>query len=518
MPWNQVQPSPEALAALDPYLEWGTETNFAYYFASGGGQDFFPVILELQGITAEHFAIGKWNPPSGWQSWLRIPPLYAQPPAGLERARFCTANVTPRFFHQLRDKASPVAKAVKRVGLSVPTPSQAPGRYEPLKPRQGPAKPRMVVTGIIDDGLAFANERFRRGLQTRVEYIWNQDGPAGGVPGVLYGRETLKHDVAGVPVIDTLMANARHGGPLVAEEEVYRASRHIDYNRTGHKPVAQRGAHGTHVMDVACGFDAQAAPADRPIIGVQLPVATTWNSSGALLAAPALDGLRYIVDRADQLAAKENCGPLPIVVNLSYGFIAGPHDGDSFSKPIDEVIGCGAALRCRSCSRPGTATSPAATRAFPWRGMPGWSGRCVGGFSLTTRRPASWNSGSLPSPASARAWRCVSIRPRATPAHGSRKAKSMSGVSERCVVQSDLLQQGRRRTQQEHGVHRRGSDRNAQPDGRTGPGRTMGNRGQECRPAGHIRRLDSARRRAVWVSDPGGKALRIRYATGMRGC
>jgi hypothetical protein len=85
MPWNQVQPDAGALALLDPYLEWGIQTNFAHYFARGEAQDFFPVIIELQGITAEQFATGKWNAPSGWQSWLRIPPIYAQPPAAWRR-------------------------------------------------------------------------------------------------------------------------------------------------------------------------------------------------------------------------------------------------------------------------------------------------------------------------------------------------------------------------------------------------------------------------------------------------
>ena len=34
-----------------------------------------------------------------------------------------------------------------------------------------------MVVGIIDDGIAFANERFRRADgTTRVEYAWLQDG------------------------------------------------------------------------------------------------------------------------------------------------------------------------------------------------------------------------------------------------------------------------------------------------------------------------------------------------------
>jgi hypothetical protein len=340
MAWNQVQPHPEALAALDPYLEWAMQTNFAYYaYRDGGRVDWVPVILELQGITAQQFAAGEWRPPSNSQSWLWIPPVYGRPPAGLARSKFCTASVRLEFFRQLAERGSPLSKVVRRVALSLLTPSTPPEPYAPKNSPGGIAKPGLVVTGIIDDGLAFANQRFRRALGTRIEYLWNQDGPPGGVPGVLFGREIVKHDVGGVPGIDTLMATAKHGGALVAEEEVYRTSGHIDYTVSGHKPVAQRGAHGTHVMDIACGEDSSSDPDNRPIIAVQLPVATTADSSGALLTAPVLEGLRYIVDRADQLAVREACGPLPIVVNLSYGFIAGPHDGNSILEAaIDELI------------------------------------------------------------------------------------------------------------------------------------------------------------------------------------
>jgi hypothetical protein len=95
-------------------------------------------------------------------------------------------------------------------------------------------------------------------------------------------------------------------------------------------------------MDLACGFDPLREPqADgRPIIGVQLPVRSVRDTSGAFLWPQVYDGLRYVVDRADRLARAMRRDPPPVVVNLSYGAIAGPHDGSSpLERAIDELIG-----------------------------------------------------------------------------------------------------------------------------------------------------------------------------------
>ena len=52
-----------------------------------------------------------------------------------------------------------------------------------------------------------------------------------------------------------------------------------------------------------------------------------------------LDALNYILQRADEIAALENTAPLPVVVNLSYGTIAGPHDGTALLEAaIDQLI------------------------------------------------------------------------------------------------------------------------------------------------------------------------------------
>ena len=117
-----------------------------------------------------------------------------------------------------------------------------------------------VVMGIIDDGVAFAHARVRKALAaSRVEYWWLQDGLATKKPGstLTDGYELDKTE------IDSYLARATHGG-MVDEDEVYQRAGLIDFLREGHNSVGWRLAHGTHVMDLAAGFDMKAARNDRP--------------------------------------------------------------------------------------------------------------------------------------------------------------------------------------------------------------------------------------------------------------
>jgi hypothetical protein len=199
----------------------------------------------------------------------------------------------------------------------------------------GDREPGTVVIGIIDDGLAFANERFRSSLyETRVEYLWLQDGmddrKGSTVP---YGRELRKRD------IDGFLKHYQPAG-FVDEDDLYRRARVVDFSRDGRKAVARRLAHGTHVMDLACGYDFRAERRrDRPMVCVQLPTAASEDTSGATLDDYGLDAIRYILDRADKIARARKCGRLPVVINFSYGTVAGPHNGTSdLELAIDDLI------------------------------------------------------------------------------------------------------------------------------------------------------------------------------------
>jgi hypothetical protein len=326
--WERVVTNPEAQRRVDPYFEWARATGFAHFF-SGRGARRFPVVTALNGITAEQFANGRWRAPPNWRALIDVPALYRRAPAGLAGVTFCSATVSEAFFDRVATNPL-LRQVIRRVELSLPIEFYGIGQAQRMG---GAPLPRPeVVTGVIDDGMAFAHENFRLPNGTsRVSFFWNQDAqpPAGAVD---YGVEFIRAGV-GPRRINSALANATHAG-MVDEDEVYRTMRHLDPAEPGHKPLAWRTAHGTHVMDLAAGFDQQAAPATRPIIGVQLPVHATADTSGAHFGRYALDGLYYILQRAERLASAP-----PVVVNISYGFIAGPHNGTSIVEAaIDQMI------------------------------------------------------------------------------------------------------------------------------------------------------------------------------------
>jgi len=186
--------------------------------------------------------------------------------------------------------------------------------------------------GIIDDGIAFAHERFRSSGKTRVEYWWLQDGVSPPGSTVWTGRELDKGQING------FLGGATTAG-VVDEDEIYRLAGLIDFRRHGHKSAAWRIAHGTHVMDLACGYDPARAVDDRPIVAVQLPIRVTADTSGATIGSWVLWGMQYILDRADKIAAVRGFNHLPVVINLSYGYFAGPHDGTShFERAMDHLV------------------------------------------------------------------------------------------------------------------------------------------------------------------------------------
>ncbi|MEM0900078.1 MAG: hypothetical protein AAGI92_09035 [Pseudomonadota bacterium] len=75
------------------------------------------------------------------------------------------------------------------------------------------------------------------------------------------------------------------------------------------------------------------------MFGVQLPSSVTEDTSSQNLATYALEGLRQIMDWADAHAKRNNTLPIPLIVNFSYGFQAGPKDGRSYiESEIDRLV------------------------------------------------------------------------------------------------------------------------------------------------------------------------------------
>lgn len=207
-------------------------------------------------------------------------------------------------------------------------PDEFEGGFEPLPEvivPDGPPPKDFVVTAIIDDGLPIANTRFRNSmLDSRVEYAWVQDGIFRGTGShVANGREFDKSQ------IDDLLDKSVVGGQ-VDEDRFYRLAKITEFGiKKGHTRLAARFTHGANVMDQAAGYGAgdPDMPGDNPIIAVQLPAATTADTSGLSLNGNVVDALHYILHRADLIAKKRGTNKVNLVINFSYGFIAGPHDG-----------------------------------------------------------------------------------------------------------------------------------------------------------------------------------------------
>ena len=378
--------------AIDPYVVWAEATNFVDLGVTPTPEMRVPVIIELDNnLTAMQFAEFVKNKDKEWP-WIQTSELYLNPAPGLENTTFCTANVTREFFAELGQNAqSELRQWIKRfeLGLPMKPPSAtAQGVLTPAAEQElagflrvaaaemaGIAEEegvRSPIVGIIDDGLAFAHERFQQpDGTTRILYFWNQGYPKSeplttkvtAVPG--YGLEFTK------VAIDTLMKKSRSDG-LVDEDLVYR--------KAGYLEVSRYWAHGTHVMDLACGSDPREVDASSSrIICVQIqpPSRTTRDRSSGWLAIHVLDGLRYILDRASRLAPPQT----PVVVNLSFGHIAGPHDGSSMlegaiqelieaysQRPLEVVVAAGNSLlsRCHA----GLSLGPNDSRTLDWRVLP----------------------------------------------------------------------------------------------------------------------------------------------------
>lgn len=318
-----------AADGFDPYLVWAEASQFSGYEDST--PRWLPVLVELEPmVSIEEFV------QAGDGDWLRVPPVYTGVPL-LKALRYCTAWVGPAFFAALRAHG-PMHGKVRRLELGLPVAHHV----SPPPPSAAFALPegeRLAgpVFGLIDGGLAFANQAFlqtRPGpagpqLRARTRWFWRQDGSGQGATpeGLGYGHELRAGD------IEAALRARIHGG-LVDEEAVYRHFELWDLRRFAN--------HGTHVLDLACGprtvlasianrppeFDgpphwapANDAASRADIVAVQLDWSNVVDTSGGSMNVSIMDALMYVLSR---------CAPgADVVVNISWGTLAGPHNGTS---------------------------------------------------------------------------------------------------------------------------------------------------------------------------------------------
>lgn len=319
---------------IAPYLEWAVSTNFAYLDG-----DWFSVLVEVDG-SAARFATEAQRSSLAKLVW--VAPAYQKLLNGFKEEAITRFSV---IMHKdalnallSKDRSKDIASEISKLGIRrIELGTAADNPFGKLAAetsvrassvRRSIAPPSAIVA-VIDDGLAFAHERFRfRNGQTRFKYFWNQDDTTGiGQPAEFQsGRELSEAEING------LLASCISPFGAVDEDWLYR--------QAGQKLVGRRVKHGTHVMDIACGMDpADVTPQSPYLIGVQLPSRVTERTSGVLLTPAVRDAIHYIIARADRIADEIGSAPLPIVVNISYGIIAGPHDGGGvFEAAIDQLV------------------------------------------------------------------------------------------------------------------------------------------------------------------------------------
>ena len=380
-----------AIDGQDPYLVWAEADSFSGYAKRHQGHgkiQWLPIVIEL---SAEATVSALVN--ASHTRWMQIPQVYLSVP-GL---RYCSARVKPAFFEHLRKRPA-FQQLIARFELGLPVgshthaihnPCEAAGKTPTSASPPVPASRLLTgkVLGLIDSGLALANTTFlNQQGGPRVRHFWRQDscygGPwpsqnlhgdghdpldphrAGPTPNDLgYG-----HELDAAAISKAMKQHTPKGGAL-DEEALYRHLQLWDLAR----PVN----HGTHVMSLAAGVDIPHMPSDDPasrcdLVAVQLDWSNVQDTSGGALNVSVLDGLMYILARCASSAE--------VVVNISWGSLAGPHDGSSILEAaMDQLIDLlGGRLQItvpagnayQSRTHANTSLDPGASCPLHWRVQP----------------------------------------------------------------------------------------------------------------------------------------------------
>jgi len=350
---------------LDPYFRWAEHTEWrGYAHLCGLHPD--SVVQTIQIIArANNQADRKRAMLSGADNPLCVPVIYQRAAVdGAEPALHFTAslpwsqrdwlrqnpcNLDWKLALPVRD-AEQLAKAVPN-GLFGETRDGEDMRARNLLgealaqlPESDPPEVHDGLLALIDFGCPFLNQvveaRTDDGtLTTRVAAVWDQGGAAHAYrprwpwrePSAFGGGRQL-----GPRALQIITATAR-GARRLEETAVYRSIDYlIDYEDPRRRIHAN--THGGHLLDVLGGKPdplTRSAKADfaaaAPLVFVQLPFAAAMDSTGSSLAPHLLDGVRY----AMELCKKDK----PLVVSISYGGQAGPHDGSSIIETaFDELL------------------------------------------------------------------------------------------------------------------------------------------------------------------------------------
>lgn len=332
-PPNTAATTQEALPVLaakrsahDPYLTWAGYTDFRYLDTGRHGA------IRLAGRLREGHSLTQamQSVNVGGQAALDARAILDTP-----YFTATMAHATDEACHALlRDAEFVLAEpGMRPIGLGDPQATLSTAAKTATTRRDESPDPleQDIVIGVVDGLCGFANEAFCAGGRSRLDCYWDQEGvatlrePGGGTHwrlpvGAGYGRE-LDRSALNALVQRMLQAGASTSQRVELEKALYR--------ELGHKtPSDADWSHGTHVLGTVLD---ELTDEIRPgLIYVQLPEPALRDTGARWAAANVLDAIDYIVRRAKKDAK--------VVINLSLGAFAGPHDGTSMvERAIDSI-------------------------------------------------------------------------------------------------------------------------------------------------------------------------------------
>ena len=298
------------VTAVVPPLWRGSELTFTPFFVTGSAED---AISDGRDVAAELLPA------------IDVARMFETGSAGAQ-----AGAIDPRTSRLRTNFPIDPASVHPRVVEHIANGEQLTYESAEWDPRRslGNDRRRVVIVGVIDHGIPFANSRFRDSTgKTRIEFFWNQAG----LPqhndklSVPFGTELTR------PQINRLVEQ------FPDEDLLYREAGMMGME-TATRSSAFDGlaSHGSIVLDILAGQSARDTE-DRlddevRVIAVQLPNAIAWDTSGFGKDMLMLSAFHYICDRANRMAAAyldDKTAELPLVLNFSFGFSGGPHDGGS---------------------------------------------------------------------------------------------------------------------------------------------------------------------------------------------
>ena len=375
-----ITPTPVALPQKfqDAYALWALQTNFRAFTR---GLDLMPSELTfLVELNSPYLPASPFTSSSGEVLGarvitiagvrLRVPRAYERPlpNVGNTTVHFITlrlwiadlTNETLRAVVMALMKLSGIKRlqiGFQRPGYDYPVSSDiyVPG---PAASPPAPAKAPAVVLGIVEDACPFGHAAalYPGTLATRIVSPWDQSivplpvkppwvPPTGFPYGKQLGQVAMNTLIGQHTVDGQVDEEALYADPLVFMPELMQRSSHaaaVLGLLAGETPLLGNVTPDDGVP-TACPPTLAAADVslrELPLVVVRLPREQTTISSGRWLAVNAVDAMHRIMGEARDLgqASMPPVQAPPLVVNVSYGAIAGPHDGTSLVEmALDEL-------------------------------------------------------------------------------------------------------------------------------------------------------------------------------------